>query len=74
MELEAKQDTTEQRTSEPTAMVRIYTYKDLMDDETYLSVDNRLAELRSKPDLTEEEKAEFNSMYPAWFRHFYDPI
>ena len=70
-----EQDKPEKQMASLPQKPKVYTYADLVDNETFRLVSRRLAELREKPgQLTAEEQAEFNEMYPAWFRHWYDPI
>ncbi|OGE17096.1 hypothetical protein A3F00_02620 [Candidatus Daviesbacteria bacterium RIFCSPHIGHO2_12_FULL_37_11] len=70
-----EQDISEKQAAVLSYAPRVYTYAELVDNETFLSVTKRLTELSEKSDrLTDEELAEFNGMHPAWFKHMFDPI
>ncbi|TSC64161.1 MAG: hypothetical protein G01um101493_209 [Microgenomates group bacterium Gr01-1014_93] len=67
-----EQDNPDRQVAALASTPKIYTYADLMDNEEFRRVNRRVFKLAREPQLTEEEKAEFDGMYPAWFKHWYD--
>lgn len=58
----------------PTPRAKVFSYQELNDRVTFSKVMGRVTELSTKGELTEDERAEYDGMYPAYFKQLFDPI